>query len=560
MMKQPSIWQIVLDLLARLIGRPRPQPAPALEPKPDPRPIPEPKPRPEPEPAPEPMPEPTQRRAFLAGVKARVGGRYCTPPQLGRCTDCSGLIAEEYRRVTGRSISGDSHALFRDLAPVGSPQPGDVVFWNTGFSERHGNKASHAGVFVGANMVVSAFNEQRGIVETALDANYGGPYLGARRLVWPDEQGRPQPEPGQPRAITAKDDFRALPPIASERVRGILADYPLGAEWKAIHAAVRGNPLPIAQAWPESNYGRSDNAQATNNPLGLLTRPGKEGPYVAVNVGGFTIELLKFATWAEAFAEWQHRMDDPHYKGGVYPQGMSLGGFVRTYVAGPGPGYANGESAESVAAYLGQTVARINRYYGVVGPAPQPDPDPIPGRGTKYAIPGLANPVWLPFPLEVALIPKSQTNQRPGIRMKPGRYIQHDTGNTQRGAGADAHRKYLMDGAEGQQLSYHVTVDDRKAVVLIPFDEVAWHGGDGNGPCNMSGISCELCVNSDRNAAQAEENAAILAAEVMRAAGITLLQPHQSCSGKDCPRSLLSVPGKWMAWNARVAALQSARR
>lgn len=184
---------------------------------------------------------------------------------------------------------------------------------------------------------------------------------------------------------------------------------------------------------------------------------------------------------------------------------------------------------------------------------------PAPSAGKSYQVVGTARTVRLPFPLKQAIIPTRQTNQRPGIRMTPDRYVQHDTGNRSVGANALMHQRYLHNGAEGQQLSYHFTVDDREAWQMLPVNEVAWHGGDGDGPCNFRGLSCELCINADGNEAKARENAAILAAELMNALGINSLKKHQDCSGKWCPQDMLNE-GYWPTFVQRVSDLRKARK
>jgi murein DD-endopeptidase MepM/ murein hydrolase activator NlpD len=181
-----------------------------------------------------------------------------------------------------------------------------------------------------------------------------------------------------------------------------------------------------------------------------------------------------------------------------------------------------------------------------------------PTSGQSYAVAGLSQPITLPFPLKVALIPVSQTNQRPGQRMTPDRYVQHDTGNRNRGANAAMHLRYLQNGAEGQQLGYHFTVDDREAYQMIPVNEITWHGGDSGGPCNMRGVSCELCINSDIDIPKSRENAAILAAEVSNAMTLTL-HKHQDCAGKLCPQDMLNA-GMWPWFEDRVSALRQKRR
>mgnify|MGYP001199601736 CR=1 FL=1 len=380
----------------------------------------------------------------------------------------------------------------------------------------------------------------------------------------------PPPAP-QPKRVTKNDDFRTLPTITLGRMKEVVAGYPFEQEAEAIHAATGGRPLPLAQSWMESRYGQDANALATRNPLGLLWYDGSPiSSYKAIDVGGgVVIRLLNFPTWAAAFKEWARRMDDPTYKNGVYPPGMTLESFIRTYVAGPGPGYANGESAASVANYLNETVNRLNRYYGYAD-APTADPSRL---GQPFAVAGTTAKVILPFPLKQAIIPTSQTNQRPGIRMTPDRYVQHDTGNRNVGANAVMHKNYLHQGApdnygNSQQLSYHFTVDDHEAWQMIPVNEVSWHGGDGDGPCNMRGISCELCINADINEAKSRENAEILAAELMNALGLEVLWGHTDCCANvgnppgchsGCPTDMIT-DGYWPQFKRRVTALRASRR
>jgi hypothetical protein len=384
-------------------------------------------------------------------------------------------------------------------------------------------------------------------------------------LIEAETPTTPEPEPEPPKRITQDYNFRKLPMITKERFREITKGYPFEQESDAIWEAVRGRALPLSQSWMESRYGQDDSAQLTHNPLGLLWFQGSPlNDYLLITISPtVTIPLLRFPNWTSAFKEWARRMDDPAYKDGVYPQGATLGEFIRIYVAGPGPGYANGESAASVENYLTQTVNRYNRYLGFPD---QPTVTPPTGSriGKEYSVSGTSARVVLPFPLKQAIIPASQTNQRPGITMSPDRYVQHDTGNRGVGANAVMHQRYLAQGApdnygNSQQLSYHFTVDDKEAWQMIPVDEVAWHGGDGGGPCNYKGISCELCINADINEPKSRENAEILAAELMNALGITSLKKHQDCAGKLCPQDMLNE-GYWPTFVQKVTALRASRK
>jgi hypothetical protein len=179
---------------------------------------------------------------------------------------------------------------------------------------------------------------------------------------------------------------------------------------------------------------------------------------------------------------------------------------------------------------------------------------------TKYQVVGLPNPIELSFPLAHDIIPPSQTNQRPGItRQTPGFWVQHETDNHAVGADAAMHAKYLSQGAEGRQASWHFTVDDGIAYQHIPVDEVTWQAADGGGPGNMSGISCEMCVNADGDKAKARANAEELCAAICRAEGLGAdrVKRHYDFNQADpnrhhCPDLMISE-NYWPTFVANVA-------
>ncbi len=233
--------------------------------------------------------------------------------------------------------------------------------------------------------------------------------------------------------------------------------------------------------------------------------------------------------------------------------------FLSTYYPTPGLDVP-GESGHTPRMYLQDVALYMGIIYAAAGPVPgpRPNPDPVPPPlppvGPMVTIAGIPHPVALTVPFRQALIPRSQTNQRPGTPMRARFYTQHDTGNRGRGANAEMHRRYMADGAPDangnpQQLGYHFTVDDREIVQMVPVDEIAWHAGDGSGPGNMSGVACELCINEGVDTSTARENAAMLAAAVMNglALGAAALKKHQDWSGKWCPQDILG-DGDWPAF------------
>ena len=179
-----------------------------------------------------------------------------------------------------------------------------------------------------------------------------------------------------------------------------------------------------------------------------------------------------------------------------------------------------------------------------------------------YTIAGLSQKIELPVPLIVDLIPKGQTNQRPGIaRQTPGYWVQHETDNASRGADAAMHNRWLHNGASGAVVSFHFCVDDGVIYQMIPIDEVTWQAADGDGPGNMSGVSSELCVNTGINTAKARHNAEALCGGVMKALGLgsDRIKRHWDFNAgagdrHHCPDQMMN-DGYWPTFVSNAAAI-----
>lgn len=154
------------------------------------------------------------------------------------------------------------------------------------------------------------------------------------------------------------------------------------------------------------------------------------------------------------------------------------------------------------------------------------------------------------------LIAKGRKN-RPG-RVNPMQYITvHDTGNAAAGADALSHAKYLKsDAAVKDQVSWHYTVDDIRAVQHIPDNEDAWHAGDGAGSGNRKSIGIEICINADGNLTKATDNAAKLVASLCKKHNIPVnrVVQHNHWSGKNCPKLIRS--GKPYSWDTFISKVK----
>lgn len=133
--------------------------------------------------------------------------------------------------------------------------------------------------------------------------------------------------------------------------------------------------------------------------------------------------------------------------------------------------------------------------------------------------------------------------------------VVHDTGNSNAGAGANLHARYLYNQAnspDGRQASWHYTVDEKEAYMHLPENEVAWHAGDGSalpgldkvspalGGGNRNGISIEMSVARDGHVFKTWQNTAQLVADLLYRYNLPLSHQtyHNDFSGKECPQTL----------------------
>lgn len=125
--------------------------------------------------------------------------------------------------------------------------------------------------------------------------------------------------------------------------------------------------------------------------------------------------------------------------------------------------------------------------------------------------------------VHIDVVKKDNTEIRPGTEMAPKYITIHNTGNPGHGANAEAHNKLIHHMAsfhprDTSHVSWHVAIDENDIYIHIPFNETAWHCGDGaNGPGNKYSIGLEICMHSDqKNYMQAEVNAVSLAAQIVK--------------------------------------------
>ncbi|MGU3458561.1 N-acetylmuramoyl-L-alanine amidase [Bacillus sp. D48C] len=127
--------------------------------------------------------------------------------------------------------------------------------------------------------------------------------------------------------------------------------------------------------------------------------------------------------------------------------------------------------------------------------------------------------------------------------------------NTYNDATANNEVAYMI--RNDNQVSFHIAVDDKEAVQGIPLERNAWHCGDGGGNGNRKSIGVEICYSlsgGDRYY-KAEDNAAIVVAQLMKQYNIPIskVRTHKSWSGKYCPHRMLAEE----RWNSFIERVQN---
>ncbi|MCY9579288.1 N-acetylmuramoyl-L-alanine amidase [Paenibacillus alvei] len=152
----------------------------------------------------------------------------------------------------------------------------------------------------------------------------------------------------------------------------------------------------------------------------------------------------------------------------------------------------------------------------------------------------------MPYEYRIDHIPRNTPcNRRPGNAMSATTITIHNTGNPS--STAKNERAWLTNPSNSRTASYHIVIDEREAIEVLPLNENAWHAGDGNGDGNRKSIGIEICESG--NYAKTLENAADLVAKMLkeRGWGTDRLRRHFDWSGKICPH-LMYDGGKWTGW------------
>lgn len=126
----------------------------------------------------------------------------------------------------------------------------------------------------------------------------------------------------------------------------------------------------------------------------------------------------------------------------------------------------------------------------------------------------------------------------------------HDTGNTSKGADANAHFSFFNSG--DKQSSAHYFVDDTQILRIIKDEDRSWAVGDGHnkyGISNDNSVSVEMCINSDGDFTKTYISTIKLTNWLMDKHNIPFdkVVRHYDCSRKMCPYTWKE--NNWQKWN-----------
>ncbi len=142
---------------------------------------------------------------------------------------------------------------------------------------------------------------------------------------------------------------------------------------------------------------------------------------------------------------------------------------------------------------------------------------------------------------------------------RPRYIVIHTTGNTRKGADAEAHFQYWNSGNVGQSADF--VVDDKGVLQINDYNKYyTWHCGDGKGRygiTNANSIGVEICVNEDGDFEKALAHAVPFLRKLKAEAGIENVVRHYDASRKICPAQLAANDWeKWKELKRRIAEVE----
>lgn len=121
--------------------------------------------------------------ALIDFLSEQIGKPYLLGAEGPDAYDCSSLVQKAFLSATNIELPRTSTDQYTSGVNVerNELEPGDIVFFDTGWTER---KPNHCGVYIGGEKFINANSYNGSVKEERLDSNYwSGVYYGARRVL-----------------------------------------------------------------------------------------------------------------------------------------------------------------------------------------------------------------------------------------------------------------------------------------------------------------------------------------------------------------------------------------
>ncbi|MGL5353325.1 MAG: peptidoglycan recognition protein family protein [Clostridium sp.] len=135
--------------------------------------------------------------------------------------------------------------------------------------------------------------------------------------------------------------------------------------------------------------------------------------------------------------------------------------------------------------------------------------------------------------LENYLIDENMYYLKSYFTMTPSKIVIHNTGND---ASAYAEADYME--SNYQEVSFHIAIDDERALLTIPLGRNAWHCGNYYGNRNYLGVEICYSKSGGQRFIDAEERAVKEVADLCIKFGFnpdTDIKPHREFFNTNCP-------------------------
>lgn len=348
--------------------------------------------------------------------------------------------------------------------------------------------------------------------------------------------------------VLATHPFRNVIRVSRPRFAALLVGSPVLAEREADQyydaiVASRLDPLfVLAMFNHEKALGRKTSFPRQNYGWGNPGYPSFGPQPVDITVHPATKkEFPVYQNWLDGLLATLARLNQTAFpEGAPYAQRLAI---AQLFVHPSGRVWAPAGDSNDVAGYL----ASVLRYMTTNQDMEQVMGDPY-ARLTTH----------------VKLLPQTANNW--GKRLmwggSPDSITVHETGNVNPGATARMHADFVANGGGADEVSFHAVVDELESWQLMPWNWVAWHGGDGSGgACNNDSIAIETVQIGDFK--KTAQRLVKLVVDLMLEFNIPLnkVQQHNACSGKNCPQFLRSG-SKGVTWAAFLGqvSVELARR